>query len=70
MARQHGELHHRLEDAKKLRLYARSAASKHDTLEDGLGKAKAKSYWERKAKEGIKRATAVENERDEDKEEA
>ena len=67
MARQHGELHHRLEDAKQLRLYARSAASKHHTLEDSLGKAKAKSCWEWKAKEGIDRATAAENERDEDK---
>ena len=70
MACQHGELHHRLEDAKKLRLYAQSVASKHHALE-GLGKARAKSkHWERKAKEGIERATTMEKERNEAKEEA
>ena len=43
MARHHWELHLRLEDAKKLRLYAQFGASKHHALEDGLGKDKARS---------------------------
>ena len=71
MTRQQRELHHRLEDAEKLRLYAQSTASTHKALEDGLGKARSKAkYWERKAKECIERATRVKNERDEAKEEA
>ena len=71
MAFQHRELHYRLKDAKKLWFYARSTASKHHALEDGLGKAKAKSkHWKQKAKEGIERATTTGNERDEAKEEA
>ena len=71
MACQHRELYHRLKDAEKLRLYARSFASKHHALEDSLGKAKAKSkHWERKAKVVIERAIATEKERDEAKEEA
>ena len=69
MVRQDGELYHRLEDTEKLWLYALSVASKHHALEDGLGKAKSK-HWERKAKEGIERATTIEKERDEAKEEA
>ena len=68
MARHNGELHHKLEDAEKLQLYAWSAASKHHAIEDNLGKAKAKSkHWKQKAKEGIERATTVKNERDEAK---
>ena len=59
MAHQHRELHHRLEDVEKLRLYAQFAASKHHALE-GLGK----------AKEGMERAITVENERDDVKEKA
>ena len=71
MAREHRELHLRLDDAKKLRRYAQSADSKHHTLEDALDKTKARSkHWERKAKEGVERITGVENERDEAKEEA
>ena len=71
MALQHGELHHRLKDVKKLWLYARSAASKHHALEDSLGKAMAKSkHWERKANEGMERATTAKKEKDEAKEEA
>ena len=69
--RQHNELHHRIEDAEKLRLYAQSAVSKHQALEDGLGKARSKAkYWEQKAKEGTKRAIGVEKERDKAKDEA
>ena len=60
-----------LEDAKKLQLYAQSAPSKHQALEDGLGKSRSKAkYWERKAKEGTERATRAEKERGEAKEEA
>ena len=71
MEPQHGELHHRLEDAEKLWLYAQSAAFKHHALDESLGKAEAKSkHWERKDKEGIERATTGENERDEAKEKA
>ena len=43
MAHQHRELHLRLADAEKLRRYAQSSASKHQALEDGLGKAKGRS---------------------------
>ena len=65
------ELHLRLEDAEKLRLYAQSAVSKHHALEDGLSKANARAkHWERKAEEGTKRITGIEKERDEAKEEA
>ena len=71
MMRWHKELYHRLEDLEKLRLYAQLIASKHQALEEGLGKERSKvENWERKAKEGTKRATRVEKERDEAKEEA
>ena len=43
MAGHRRELHLRLEDAKKLRLYAQFGASKNHALEDGMGKAKARS---------------------------
>ena len=70
MARQHKELHHRLADAEKLRLYAQSAISKHQALDEALGKAKAWSkHWERKAKASIGKAVSVEKERDKAKEE-
>ena len=71
MTDHHRELHHRLEDTEKLRLYTQSTASKHQALEDSLGKARFKAkYWERKTKEGTKRATGVEKERDKAKEKA
>ena len=70
MARQHSELYLRLKDAEQLRRYAQSTVSKHNTLDDGLGKARAKSrYWEQKAKESMERATVTEKERNEAKEE-
>ena len=51
MARQHRELHIRLDDAEKLRLYAQSTVSKHQALDASLVKAKARSkHWEREAK--------------------
>ena len=41
------------------------------TLDDALGKARAKSrYWEKKAKEGTNKATGEEKEMDEAKEES
>ena len=71
MACQHRELHLRLEDAEKLRIYAQFAISKHHTLDNALVKAKARSkHWEREAKAGAKKIVGVEKERDEAKEEA
>ena len=71
MARQHRELHHRLEDAKKLRLYAQSVFSKHQALDDALVKAKARSkHWEREAKADAGKTWSAKRERDKAKEEA
>ena len=71
MACQHRELHLWLDDAEKLQRYAGFAVSKHNSLDDALEKARAKSrYWERKAKEDTERATRAEKERDKAKEEA
>ena len=68
---QHRELHQRLEDSEKLPLYAQSTASKHQALEEGLGKARSKAkYCEQKAKEGTERARKAEKERDKAKEKA
>ena len=51
--------------------YARSVVSKHNSLYDAPGKARANSrHWEQKAKEGPKKATGLEKKRDEAKEEA
>ena len=69
MVSQHKELHLLLDDAEKLRRYAQSATSKHNALQEALGKARSK-HWERKAKEDIERVTSAERERDEAKEEA
>ena len=71
MERQHRELYIWLDDVEQLRCYAQSFVSNHNSLDDALGKAKAKSrYWERKVKEGTERATSAETERDEAKKEA
>ena len=71
MARQHREPYLRLDDVEQLQRYAQSAVSKHNALDDALGKARAKSkYWEWEAKKGIERAMGAEKERDEAKEEA
>ena len=43
MAFQHREFQARLDDAKKLRLYAQSVISKHQTLVTSLAKAKSRS---------------------------
>ena len=53
MGCQYKELCHWLEDAERLWLYAKAAASEHHALEESLGKAQSRSrYLERKAKEG------------------
>ena len=71
MACQHRELHLRLEDAQKLRLYAQSIVSKHHALDDAVVKTKARSkHWEQEAKAGGEKIASAENERDEAKEEA
>ena len=71
MAHQHRELHHRLEDSEKMRLYAQSATSKNRALEESLDKAKSQSkHWEWKAKEGTERIMGAEKERNKAKEEA
>ena len=74
IARRHRELYLLLNDGEQLRRYTHSIVSKHNALDDALGKARAKSrHWEWKAKEGIERAVEVDNERnerDEAKEEA
>ena len=69
MAHQHKEIHLKLEDAEKVQLYAQSVVSKHQALDDGLVKAKARSkHWEREAKKGTERVTRAERGRDEAKE--
>ena len=71
MACQHREAHLRLEDTEKLQLYAKSAISKHHTLDNALVKAKARSkHWEWEAKAGVETTTSVLKERDEAKKEA
>ena len=70
MVCQHRELHHRLGDAKKLRLYAQSVISKHQALDDALVKAKARfKHWEWEAKAGVGKTASLERKRDEAKEE-
>ena len=57
MGRRDKELRRRLEDAEKLPLYAKVAASERYALEDSLDKAKYRSkYWEWKAKEAKEEA--------------
>ena len=71
MARQHREFHAQPDDAEKLRLYAQSAISKHQALDDSLAKAKSRSkHWEREAKAGTEKIARAEKERDEAKKEA
>ena len=71
MGHQHQELRRWLEDAKKLRLYAKAAASEHCALKESLGKAQSQSrFRERTAKEGSKKRKVAEKERDKAKEEA
>ena len=71
MARQHRELHYRLDDSEKLWFYAQSATSKHRALEESLDKAKSRSkHWKLKAREGMEKMRGAEEERDKTKEEA
>ena len=68
MARQHREFQSRLDDTKKLRLYAQSVVSKHQALNTSLAKAKFKlKHWEWEAKTGGERTARTEKERDEAK---
>ena len=56
MARWHREFQFRLNDAKKLRLYAQLAALQHQALNTSLAKAESSSkHWEQKVKDGAKR---------------
>ena len=65
---QHKELHHRVGDVEKLQLYAQSAISKHQALDDTMVNAKARSrHWEREVKVGAGKTARVERERDEAK---
>ena len=70
MACQYRELHLRLGDAEKLRLYAQLVVSKHQALDDTLIKAKARSkHWEWEAKASLGKIARAKKERDEAKEE-
>ena len=71
IAFQHREFQSRLDDAEKLRLYAQSAASHHQTLNASLTKAKSSSkHWEREAKDIAENVTRTKKERDDAKQEA
>ena len=71
MARQHREFQSRLDDAKKLRLYAQSSVSKHQTLDASLAKVESKSkHRKREAKASAEKIERVEKERDEANQEA
>ena len=71
MARQHKEFRSRLDDAKRLWLYAQSAVSKHQALDASLTKAESKSkHWKREAKADAEKIERAEKERDEAKQEA
>ena len=71
MDHQHQEFRSYLDDAKKLRLYAQSAALHHQTLTDSLAKAEALlERWEKEVRDGVVSFIRVEKERDEAKQEA
>ena len=71
MAHQHKELHYRLGDAEKLRLYAQSTISKHQALDEAMVKAKSRSkHWDQEANASTGKTASVERERDEAKEES
>ena len=71
MACQHREFQSRLDDAEKLRLYAKSAASHHQTLNVSLAKEKSSvEHWEIEAKDGATSVIRAEKEKDETKEES
>ena len=71
MSRQHRELHYRMGDVEKLRLYAQSIVSKHQALDEAMVKAKSRSkHWDQEANSGMGKTAGVERERDEAKEES
>ena len=71
MARQHKEFQSLLDNAEKLRIYAQSAISKHQTLDSSLAKAESKSkHWNRETKASSEKIERAENEWDEAKQEA
>ena len=70
MARQHREFQSQLDDAEKLRLYAHSVVSKHQTLEASLAKVRSRSkHWDFEAKAGREKIARMEKEMDEAKQE-
>ena len=71
MAHRHQEFWSRLDDAKKLRLYAQSVALHHQTLTASLAKAESSSErWEKEARDGATSVIRAEKERNEAKQEA
>ena len=71
MAPQHREFQSCLDDSEKLRLYAQSAASHHQTLNASLAKEESSAeHWEREAKYCAASVIRAEKERDEAKQEA
>ena len=71
MVHQHREFHARLNDVKKLQLYAQSTVSKHQALDASLAKAKSRSKnWEQEDKACVEKVTEAENEIDKVREEA
>ena len=68
MARQHREFQSRLDDAGKLRFYAQSTTSHHQSLTASLAKAESTfEQWEKEAKDGVTSVVLAEIERDEAK---
>ena len=71
MARQHREFWSRLDDAEKLRLYAQSSVSHHQTLTASRDEVEASSErWEKEARDRAASVIRAEKERHEAKQEA
>ena len=71
MAHQHLEFRSHLDDAGKLRFYAPSATSHHQSLTSSLAKAESSAeQWEKEARDGEASVVPAEKERDEAKQEA
>ena len=65
MVCQYMEFQSRLDDFKRLRLYAQLIISKHQALDASLAKADSKSkHWKQEAKTGAEKIKRVEKERD------
>ena len=70
MAHHYREFQSRLDDAKRLRLYAQSSVSKHKALDAYLAKEESMlKHWKQEAKAGAKKIGQAEKERDEAKQE-